>query len=63
LEEVVDHYNAGIKASSTADPTVLNTKNTGLFLTEEDKKDLIAFLKTLTDREFLEKEEYSDPFK
>ena len=62
LEEVIDHYNAGIKASSTADPTVLNTKDTGLFLTDEDKKDLVAFLKTLTDREFLKKEKYSDPF-
>ena len=49
LEEVVDHYNEGIQESSTIDQTVLNTKDTGLFLTDQDKEDLINFLKTLTD--------------
>lgn len=62
LEEVIDHYNAGIKESSTADPTVLNTKDTGLFLDEQDKQDLINFLKTLTDPVFLANPEYQSPF-
>ncbi len=62
LEEVVDHYNEGIKESSTADQTVLNTKDTGLFLTEQDKEDLVNFLKTLTDQTFLNNEEYKSPF-
>lgn len=62
LEEVIDHYNEGIKESSTADVTVLNTKETGLFLEEQDKTDLINFLKTLTDETFLENEEYRSPF-
>lgn len=62
LEEVVQHYNAGIKISSTADPTVVNTKDTGLFLDEKDIQDLIAFLKTLSDPTLKSKEEYSDPF-
>ncbi len=62
LEEVVDHYNEGIQASATADPTVLNTKETGLFLTEQDKQDLINFLKTLTDERFLTNEAYQSPF-
>lgn len=62
LEEVIDHYNAGIKESSTADQTVLNTKDTGLFLTEQDKQDLINFLHTLTDETFLNNEEYKSPF-
>ena len=62
LEEVIDHYNEGIKASSTADQTVLNTMDTGLFLTDQDKQDLINFMKTLTDDTFLNKEEYKTPF-
>lgn len=62
LEEVIDHYNEGIQESSTVDPAILNTKSTGLLLTEQDKIDLINFLKTLTDYTFFENEEYSSPF-
>ena len=62
LEQVVDHYNEGIQASETVDPTVLNTINTGLFLTEEDKVDLVNFLKTLTDDTFLNEAAYKSPF-
>ena len=62
LEEVIDHYNEGIKESSTADQTVLNTMATGLLLTEQDKEDLVNFLHTLTDETFLNNEEYKTPF-
>ena len=62
LEEVIDHYNEGIKESSTVDPAILTTKETGLLLTDQDKVDLINFLKTLTDPVFLDNDEYKDPF-
>ncbi|MFK7809285.1 MAG: cytochrome-c peroxidase, partial [Saprospiraceae bacterium] len=62
LEEVIDHYNEGIQESTTADPTVLNTKDTGLFLTEQNKADLINFLKTLTDETFVNEPSYKNPF-
>lgn len=62
LEEVIDHYNEGIQESATTDPAILNTKDTGLFLSDQDKQDLINFLKTLTDDTFLNKEEYKTPF-
>jgi cytochrome c peroxidase len=62
LEEVVTHYNSTIKSSSTLDPTLKNTQGTGLMLTPQDQADLVAFLKTLTDDEFVQKEEFSDPF-
>lgn len=62
LEEVIDHYNEGIKVSATADPTVLNTRGTGLMLSDQDKTDLINFLKTLTDDTFLTNPEYASPF-
>jgi len=62
LEEVIDHYNSGIQESSTTDITVLNTMDTGLFLDEQDKQDLVNFLKTLTDDTFLNEEAYTSPF-
>ncbi len=62
LEEVVDHYNSGIQNSPTLDPALANTMNTGLMLDAQEKADLVAFLKTLTDQTFLTNPEYSDPF-
>lgn len=62
LEEVVDHYNSGVKSSSTADPAIENTRLTGLMLDAQDKADLVAFLKTLTDETLISNPAYSDPF-
>ncbi len=62
LEEVVDHYNSGLVYSSTIDPALENTRATGLFLTAQDKTDLVNFLKTLTDRELATDKRYSSPF-
>lgn len=62
LEEVVDHYNEGIQPSATVDPAIENTRQTGLMLTEQDKIDLVNFLKTLTDEVYLAKEAYKSPF-
>lgn len=61
LEEVVDHYNAHVKNSSTVDPALLGTTTTGLMLDAQEKKDLVNFLKTLTDYTFLNNPAYSDP--
>ena len=61
LEEVVDHYNEGIHPSTTLDPAIQATSETGLFLTADDKVDLVNFLKTLTDQTFLNDVRYSDP--
>lgn len=62
LEEVIDHYNEGIEESSTVDPTVQATKATGLMLTAQDKTDLVAFLKTLTDHTISTDERFTDPW-
>jgi cytochrome c peroxidase len=61
LEEVIDHYNGGIKESSTVDPAILTTKE-GLGLSQQDKEDLINFLKTLTDEAYLNEASYKSPF-
>lgn len=62
LEEVVDHYNEGIHPSPSLDQALLATSETGLFLTDQDKVDLVNFLKTLTDESMISDERYSDPF-
>ena len=52
LEEVVDHYNSGGIYSSTIDPN-MKKLGIGLQLTNQEKQDLVSYLKTLTDNEFL----------
>jgi len=69
LEEVLDHYNSGIKKSETLDILIMEASNEplenhdqiNLYLTEKEKKDVIAFLKMLTDESFLNNPEFSNP--
>ena len=54
LEEVVEHYNSGVKKTATIDPIMtLPSFENGLQLTAQQKSDLVAFLKTLTDTSFV----------
>jgi len=63
LEEVIDHYNTGVKSSATVDELMqYNLQPGGLQLTVQDKADLVAFLKTLTDETFLTNAAYKSPF-
>lgn len=61
LEEVVEHYNSGGKASATVDPLMKHV-GTGLNLSTQEKADLVAFLKTMTDDSFINDERYKSPF-
>lgn len=54
LEEVLDHYSEGVQRTDTLDPNLAKHPDGGLHLTADDKKALIAFLKSLTDRAFEE---------
>lgn len=49
LEEVVEHYNSGVRRTRTLDPNLAKHPESGLGLSAEDKAALVAFLKTLTD--------------
>ena len=49
LSDVLNHYASGIYQSPTLDPLL----NNGYTLTEQEKKDLIAFLNTLNDETFV----------
>ena len=57
MEEVVEHYNSGIRISSTLDPN-MHTIRQGLQLTASEKRDLVNFLKTLTDQTYLNNPKY-----
>lgn len=65
LEEVVDHYNEHLEQSNTLSAFLqdrsndINGKN--LALTVKEKKDLVLFLKMLTDYTFINNPEFSDP--
>jgi cytochrome c peroxidase len=70
LEEVMDHYNDGIRVSSTLSPLILEASNlevagdfgVSLNLSQEETAAVIAFLHTLTDEDFVTDERFSSPF-
>lgn len=63
LEEVLDHYDSGVKSSPTLDPLLDKGDGTyGISLTEEEKKNIILFLNTLTDHTFITDPRFSNPF-
>jgi len=59
LEEVIEHYNTGGHTSSTLDPDMKNQEY-GLLLTQTEKDNLLAFLKTLSDPSFITNPEYQE---
>ncbi|MCB0518307.1 MAG: c-type cytochrome [Lewinellaceae bacterium] len=65
LEEVVEHYSTGIKKYPTLHENLksANGQPKNLNLSQEEKDALVAFLKTLTDKEGVMQKRYSDPFK
>ncbi|MEZ4883478.1 MAG: cytochrome c peroxidase [Chitinophagales bacterium] len=67
LEEVVEHYNSGMKYSPNLDPNfAVRFKNgvyQGLGLTEKQKRQLVVFLESLTDTTFINNPAFSNPFK
>ena len=69
LEEVLHHYNGGIRKSSTLSPLIAEATNRdgespdeiSLHLSEAEQAAIIAFLHTLTDNEFLTEQRFADP--
>lgn len=62
LEETIEHYNNGLKASPTLDLALEQTRATGLMLSPQDIQDIKAFLLTLTDDDLITNPAYSSPF-
>jgi len=61
LEDVINHYSHGLAYSETADPLMKYIVFGGNQLKAQEKQDLIAFLKTLTDSTFIRNPEFSRP--
>jgi cytochrome c peroxidase len=57
LSQVLDHYAGGIRQSATLAPEL----QTGMALSSNDKVDLIAFLMTLSDQEFVFNKKHGFP--
>ena len=57
LEQCLDHYTNGIKNPVNLDPSL----SSGISLTTEQKQDIIVFLHTLTDYQFIEDKRFTDP--
>jgi cytochrome c peroxidase len=58
LSQVLEHYNSGILLSPTLDPLL---QSGSIPLTLQEKTDLLAFLRTLTDQTFLTDKRFADP--
>ncbi|MBL7739758.1 MAG: c-type cytochrome [Chitinophagaceae bacterium] len=65
LEQVVEHYNSGVRPHPNLAPQLKNPDGTPrrLNLTPDQKAALVAFLRTLTDTGIATDEKFSDPFK
>lgn len=60
LEAVLDHYSKGLINSATLDPILKNDDELGISLTSSEKTKIIAFLKTLTDNQYLNDKRFSE---
>ncbi len=63
LSDVIDFYSEEVKWSPTIDPLMKKAHKGGVHLNEEEKSNLISFLKTFTDTTFLNNPDFSNPFK
>lgn len=62
LMEVVEHYNSGVDSlAPNLDPD-MHAYEEGLNLTHQQKLDLVAFMESFSDEEFLENAAFSSPF-
>ncbi len=62
LEDVIDFYSEGLQSSETVDPLMKSVHLGGKHLTAQEKSDLIAFLKTLTDTTYTANPALASPF-
>lgn len=60
LEAVMEHYNSGVVNSNTLDPLLKANGKPGIPITEVEKTQIIAFLKTLTDTQYLTDKRFSE---
>ena len=60
LEGVLDHYSNGVVSTQNVDPSLNKNGTLGIPLSTAEKSQLVAFLKTLTDNEFLTNPKFAE---
>lgn len=60
LDAVLDHYINGVQNTQNLDPLLKKNASLGIPVTQEEKTQLLAFLKTLNDRSFLLDKRFSE---
>jgi cytochrome c peroxidase len=63
LEEVIEFYSHGLRQSPYVNPLMHHINEGGVQLTPQEKEDLLNFIKTLRDDEFMTNPEFSRPEK
>jgi cytochrome c peroxidase len=61
LEAVLDHYTNGVQATPNLDPLLTTNTQRGIALSSDEKRQIVAFFKTLTDTSFLNDSRFSAP--
>ena len=62
LEEVLDFYSEGIQNNVNIDNKMAEVHKGGIKLTDTEKKQIIAFLRTMSDSSFISNPSFSNPF-
>ncbi|MFC0777016.1 cytochrome-c peroxidase [Flavobacterium sp. HJSW_4] len=60
IDQVLEHYIKGLQDSHTLDPLLKKNKQLGIPLTQDERIDLKAFLKTLDDKYFITRKDLSE---
>lgn len=61
IEEVINHYSEGLQNSTTIDPLMKKVDQGGVQLSPQEKSDLKAFLLSLSDPDFINNPDFSNP--
>ena len=59
LDAVLDHYAEGVQDTPNLDPLLNGNGQRGIALTKDERRQVVAFLKTLTDDTFLKNRKFS----
>ena len=62
LDQVLGHYSDSLHRSPTVDPLMQHLAQGGLHISDQQKQDIIAFLRSLTDTSYLHNPAFSNPF-
>lgn len=60
LEDVLEHYNSGVLDHINLDPELKKNAARGIPLSKTEQQQLISFLKTLTDNEFIQDKRFAE---